>query len=73
VIATPTARFTAWSDFEPDHPIEEGDDLDALLGALVELAEPDFSEDVAVFENGNTLVAVVLPDGTVIRYRGDHQ
>ena len=59
-------RFVAYSG--PDEYVEADDDLERLLAILREMAVPDEPEDIAVWQDGCKLAAVVLGDGHVVRF-----
>jgi hypothetical protein len=63
-------RFEAWAG--PDTLVEAADDLDELLDILRELvAVDDAPEDLAVWTRDCVMAAVVLYDGSVIRFAED--
>ena len=58
-------RFIAFAGMDSAY-IESADDLEELLGELVELVSPDCKEDVVIF-HGDYVVAVLTCEGRVIR------
>lgn len=59
-------RYVAYAGRESY--VESGDDLEQLLSVLRCLIDPTVPEDIAVWEDEFKLVAVVLAEGTVIRF-----